>query len=67
MGNTSSPVRSFFRRRKNDLEKYGTITFGDSNNPTRFHMNSKGKDIVELLFYLKSYYENYKTINNIPL
>lgn len=67
MGNTSSPVRSFFRRRKNDLEKYGTITFGDSNNPTRFHMNSKGKVIVELLFYLKSYYENYKTINNIPL
>ncbi len=53
-----STIRSFFRRRKKRLEKYGIIVFGDSNNPTRFYMSEEGKRIVHLLFFFKSYYEN---------
>lgn len=57
--NDVSTIHSFFRRRKNTLEKYGTIKFGDSKNPTRFYMNEEGKNIVRLLFHFKSYYENF--------
>ena len=56
--NDSSTIRSFFRRRKSNLEKYGTIVFGDSKNPTRFFMNEEGKNLIKLIFYFKSYYEN---------
>ncbi len=51
-------VNKFFREREDDLEKYGTIKFGDNRNQTRFYMNEEGKNIVRLLKYFEQYYQN---------
>jgi len=53
LGLSNSTVWSFFSKRKNILEKYGTILKGSSNNPTEYHLNNYGIIILRLFHYFK--------------
>ncbi len=59
MGVKSGAVNLFFNTRKEILEKYGKINYGKGKTQTVYYMNSKGKEIVKLMFYFKNYYQNF--------
>ncbi|MHA1106815.1 MAG: hypothetical protein ACTSPN_14050 [Promethearchaeota archaeon] len=56
LGLSSNTVLAFFSKRKDILEKYGSIIKGKRGNPTEYHLNHYGITILRLIQYFKNYY-----------
>ena len=56
LGLSCSTVLAFFSKRKDILEKYGSIKKGIRDNPTEYYLNNYGITILRLIQYFKNYY-----------
>ena len=55
LGKNISNIYHFFQKRKDLLEKFGTIVREDS---IKYYMNKEGKNFMELIYYFRDYYKN---------
>ena len=55
LGVDYSGVKSFFFKRRNFLERYVNFFYG---RPTKYSLNDKGKNLVDILNYFSQFYRN---------
>jgi len=53
-------ILNFFKKNSNFINPYVDIIIGRAHNPTVFILKSKGKELINLIYYFRDYYQSLK-------